>query len=203
VNLAATRETDETTVTVDLLDAETAKQRETRAELDVTVDWDEHGGLDEDLDPGMAEHQLEALLYYADLVGDLEATGDLAHHVVEDAALTLGQAIRERVQGEPIQRFAEATRAMDDALVQVVLDAGDRPYADVDLDEHSPLFHHVCRTLAFEARCTLHVRVLRGFDDHHVVEATMKAMGTALGEALAPAEATRSTKGSARTGDAA
>lgn len=192
MKLSASRETDETTVRVDL---DTASDAPT-----VTLEWDDHGGLDEPLEEGMAEHLFTALLAYAEVGGRLEATGDLAHHVVEDAAITLGTALRERVEDAAIQRFAEATVPMDEALVQVVLDAGGRPYFEGDLDAFSPLFQHVVRTIAFESRSTLHVRVLRAGDAHHAVEATLKALGMCLDEALADAEDVRSTKGDVELG---
>jgi imidazoleglycerol-phosphate dehydratase len=43
---------------------------------------------------------------------------------------------------------------------------------------------------------TLHVRVLRGRDRHHVVEAAVKAVGLALRQALVLEGAVFSTKGS-------
>jgi imidazoleglycerol-phosphate dehydratase len=41
---------------------------------------------------------------------------------------------------------------------------------------------------------TLHVIVKRGFDDHHMVEATFKALGTALRRATTKRETVLSTK---------
>ena len=43
---------------------------------------------------------------------------------------------------------------------------------------------------------TLHVRVLRGRDRHHVVEAAIKAVGMALRTALQENDTVFSTKGS-------
>ena len=52
------------------------------------------------------------------------------------------------------------------------------------------------------AAATLHVRVLRGRDRHHVVEAAFKALGLALRDALVDAGAVFSTKGAVSTGGA-
>jgi imidazoleglycerol-phosphate dehydratase len=49
-----------------------------------------------------------------------------------------------------------------------------------------------------QSRTTLHVRVLRGADRHHVVEAAFKALGLALREALEDAGPLFSTKGAVR-----
>ena len=93
-------------------------------------------------------------------------------------------------------RYGERTVPMDDALVQVVLDIGGRPYYRGPLP--SPLYDHFLRSFADNARTTLHVRVLRGRDRHHVVEAAIKALGMALRDALAETGAVFSTKGSVR-----
>lgn len=45
---------------------------------------------------------------------------------------------------------------------------------------------------------TLHVMIKRGFDDHHMVEATFKALGTALRRATARRETVLSTKDRAK-----
>jgi imidazoleglycerol-phosphate dehydratase len=42
---------------------------------------------------------------------------------------------------------------------------------------------------------TLHVRVIRGRDRHHVVEAAFKALGLALRQALVEGDTVFSTKG--------
>jgi imidazoleglycerol-phosphate dehydratase len=82
---------------------------------------------------------------------------------------------------------------MDDALVHVSIDTGGRPYYRGPLP--SSLYDHWMRSYADNAKATLHVRVLRGSDRHHVVEAAFKALGLALRDALAETGAVFSTKG--------
>ena len=60
----------------------------------------------------------------------------------------------------------------------------------------APLWDHWMRSFAMQARATLHVRVLRGTDKHHVVEAAFKALGLSVREAIAEGGALFSTKGS-------
>ena len=57
------------------------------------------------------------------------------------------------------------------------------------------LYDHWMRSFADNAKTTLHLRVLRGHDRHHVVEAGFKALGLALRDALAESGAVFSTKG--------
>lgn len=141
------------------------------------------------------DHMLVTLARYAALDLRVRATGDLVHHLMEDVAITLGCALREEIPAT-CARYGERTLPMDDALVQAAVDLGGRFYYRGKLP--NPLYEHVLRSLAEHAAMNLHVRVLRGRDRHHVVEAVFKATGLALREALADGGAVFSTKGSAR-----
>jgi imidazoleglycerol-phosphate dehydratase len=138
------------------------------------------------------DHMLTAFARYAGIDLDVQATGDLRHHLIEDVAITLGQAVAAFAP-TGCARYGERTVPMDDALVQVVLDIGGRPYYRGPLP--SPLWDHFLRSFADNARTTLHVRVIRGQDKHHVVEAAIKALGFALRDALKESGAVFSTKG--------
>lgn len=192
MKLTGTRETEETTVTIELTDD--------GSEPEVTLSWEHHGQLDEEVDQGMAEHLYHTLLRYARLGGTLEVQGDLAHHVIEDAAILLGELLGQHAASHPVVRFADPTVAMDDALVQVVLDAGGRAFYESELEEVSSLWDHVLRTLAMEAKFTLHILPIRGHDPHHLVEAAIKGTGMALHTALSESDRLESTKGKPATG---
>ncbi|HEX7118405.1 MAG TPA: imidazoleglycerol-phosphate dehydratase [Longimicrobiales bacterium] len=145
------------------------------------------------------DHMLNTLARYAGWGLEVEAEGDLRHHLVEDVAITLGLALHEEIP-ETCRRYGDATIVMDDAMVQAALDAGGRFWYQGPLP--SALYDHFLRSLAENARITLHVRVLRGRDRHHVVEAAVKAVGLALRDALAAGEAVFSTKGGVRVSGA-
>lgn len=146
------------------------------------------------------DHMLTALGRYAGWDLRVRASGDLRHHIIEDVALTLGEAIA-RALPVAAARYGERTIPMDDALVQVVLDAGGRPWYRGPLP--SDLYNHFLRSLSDAARITLHVRVLRGQDRHHIVEAAFKALGLALRDAMADqgGGAVFSTKGHVALGE--
>lgn len=139
------------------------------------------------------DHMLGAFARYAGLALDVEASGDLTHHLVEDVALTVGRSFREIIPAGAA-RFATRVVPMDDALVQVSVDIGGRPYYEGPLP--SRLYDHWMRSFSNEAGATIHVLVLRGNDRHHVVEAAFKALGLALRDALVDTGETVSTKGS-------
>ena len=139
------------------------------------------------------DHMLVAFTKYAGVDLTCEATGDLRHHLIEDVAIALGEAVRAFAPAT-CARYGDRTIPMDEALVHVALDIGGRPYYAGRLP--SDLYDHFFRSFADNAKATLHVRLLRGRDRHHVVEAAFKALGMALREALVETGAVFSTKGS-------
>lgn len=164
--------------------------RETRIELLV-----EPGALDPAriaTGEPFLDHMLVTFARYAGLRLEVSATGDLRHHLIEDVAITLGLALRDEVPAA-CRRYGHAVVPMDDALVDCALDLGGRAYYAGRLP--SDLYEHFLRSLADNAEMTLHVRVLRGRDRHHIVEAAFKAVAFALREALVATDAVFSTKG--------
>jgi len=139
------------------------------------------------------DHMLVTFARYAALDLMVQAQGDLPHHLIEDVAIALGSAVEKLATERPIARYGERTVPMDDALVQAVIDVGGRPYYAGRLP--GTMYEHWMRSFADHARATLHVRVLRGRDRHHVVEAAFKALGLALRQALAEGDDVMSTKG--------
>ncbi len=137
-------------------------------------------------------HMVETLARYSGVDIDLEATGDMRHHLVEDVAITLGQALRDEVP-ERATRYGWAQVPMDEALVEAAIDVGGRPYYVGPLP--SRLYEHFLQSLAVNLGATLHVRVIRGKDKHHMVEAAIKATGLALRQALIEGDRVFSTKG--------
>jgi imidazoleglycerol-phosphate dehydratase len=160
---------------------------------------------------GFYDHMLTALARHGLLDLTVESVGDVhidAHHVVEDTAIVLGQAIREALGDKRgIRRFADALVPLDEALAQAVVDVSGRPYCvhtgEPTGQEHvligggtapsglggvpytGSLTRHVFETLAFHAHLCLHVTVIAGRDPHHIVEAQFKAVARALRDAIA------------------
>ena len=127
------------------------------------------------------DHMLVTFARYAGVGLDVRATGDLRHHTIEDVAIVLGAALAAHLPATAA-RYGDRTIPMDDALVHVALDLGGRPYYRGPLP--SRMYDHFMRAFSDNANATLHVRVLRGHDRHHVVEAAFKALGLAVRDAL-------------------
>jgi len=138
-------------------------------------------------------HMVETLARYASLDVTLDATGDLRHHLVEDVAITLGMALADEIP-EAAARYGWAVVPMDEALAEAAIDLGGRPYYVGRTP--SKLYTHFLHSFATNLGATLHVRVKRGADRHHMVEAAVKAVGLALRQALQEGDSVFSTKGS-------
>jgi imidazoleglycerol-phosphate dehydratase len=158
----------------------------------VTLDLDGEGYCQVDTGLGFLDHMLAQLATHGLFDLWVRASGDLEvdeHHTVEDVAIGLGQAL-DRALGERrgIVRMGQAYAPLDEALARVVVDLSGRPYAVIDAEFATPslgavatdLIIHFLETLAFQARISLHARVLYGRNDHHKAEALFKALGRAL-----------------------
>jgi imidazoleglycerol-phosphate dehydratase len=168
----------------------TRETRETKVEVELRLDGT--GETDVSVPDEFLRHMVETLARYSGVDLGVRASGDLAHHLVEDVAITLGRAYRQALGEAPVRRIASATVPMDEALVQVTVDLIDRPF--VHLEVPDTMYEHFLRSFAMELRATVHTMVIRGKDDHHIVEATFKALGLALKEAMEPKGALLSTK---------
>jgi imidazoleglycerol-phosphate dehydratase len=166
--------------------------RETRIRLEV-----QRGEGKGDVETGVSflDHMMVTFARYAGLDVTLRARGDLGHHIIEDVAIAMGAAVTG-VIGQSAARYGERTIPMDDALVQACVDMGGRPFYRGPLP--SSLYDHWMRSFADNAKATVHLRVLRGTDRHHIIEAAFKALGLAIRDAMRDtgADAVFSTKGS-------
>lgn len=171
--------------------------RETRIRVELAVG---DGGPPTNIETTVPflDHMLNTFARYAGLSLRIQATGDLRHHLIEDVAICMGAALAE-ITPANAARYGDRTIPMDDALVHCALDLGGRPYYRGPLP--STLYDHWMRSFSDNARATLHLRVLRGSDRHHVVEAAFKAVGLAIRDALADHGAVFSTKGAVRFGE--
>ena len=118
--------------------------------------------------------------------GDLEVDG---HHTVEDTGIVLGQAIKEAIGDKKgIKRFGQFMLPMDDALVLCAIDLGGRPYLNFDASFSSErvgyletqLVQEFFYAITYTAGMNLHIKVLDGRNDHHIIEAMFKAFAKAL-----------------------
>jgi len=171
---------------------------ETRLRVELALDPDPGAAGPQEISTGLGflDHMLAGLAKHAGFGLSLTCDGDLHiddHHTVEDCAIALGQAL-DRALGDRagVRRFGHAYAPLDEALARVVVDLVTRPHAEVHLGLQRPMIGqvacenvvHFFRSLAVNARMTLHADVLRGENDHHRAEAAFKALAVALREAV-------------------
>lgn len=169
------------------------KTNETNIALTFGLDGEGTGSIHTDV-PFM-DHMLDLFAKHGQFHLDIQAKGDIEiddHHVTEDVAICLGQAMREALGDKKgIKRYASVFVPMDEALAQVVVDISNRPHLEFRAEFPSAsvgnfqteLVHEFLWKLALEARITLHIIVHYGRNTHHMIEAVFKALGRALDEA--------------------
>jgi len=161
--------------------------RETNISLELNID----GSGQYEINTGvtMFDHLLAQLARHGVFDIKLSATGDDQHHLAEDVAICLGQALGEALgEKRGIVRMADTLVPMDDTLAMVVVDIGGRGYTVLDLPFSgndmfgfpTDLIRHFLESFAIEARLNLHAKILYGVNDHHKAEALFKALGRAL-----------------------
>jgi len=188
-------------------------RRTNETDIHVELDLDGSGETAISTGIGFFDHMLHALAFNAVFDMTLTCAGDLdvdQHHTVEDVGIAIGDALAQALgDGVGIGRYGSALVPMDEALVRCVVDLSGRSFAHVELPFRPELGPHafdfalvsefhwgLCRA----ARLTMHLDRLRGENNHHICEASFKAFGRALRQAVEPdpgrASAIPSTKGS-------
>ncbi|MDR2460431.1 MAG: imidazoleglycerol-phosphate dehydratase HisB [Deltaproteobacteria bacterium] len=185
----------------------TIERKTKETEIKVTLNLD-GGEIKIQTPAGFFGHMLTALTTYAGWGITLESTGDThvdQHHIVEDTGLVIGDALASCLGDNPSHvRYGSALIPMDDALAEVALDAGRRPFLVFDVefpqertgDFEFCLVEEFFRALISRAGWTLHITGRRGKNSHHLSEAIFKAVGLAAKVALAKSTTSAiSTKG--------
>ncbi len=142
----------------------------------------------------------------------LAANGDLDvdfHHTVEDIGIVLGEAFNKALGDKKgIIRYGHAVIPMDDALTFVTIDLSNRPFLVYNIPDITNirggsfdiyLAKEFFRAFANRSGMNLHINVLYGENEHHVIESIFKALGKALDQATSFDERitnVHSTKGS-------
>ncbi len=175
---------------------------ETRVRVELRL---EPGSIRVETGIGFLDHVTETLIYYMGASGvftveEVKRVDD--HHVAEDLYLALGEALR-RASGTGIARFGHAIIPMDEVLALAAVDVSGRPGSWVRIPftrEYigglsTEVIPHMVQAMASTMRSTIHIEVLRPGNNHHMAEASFKALGAALGQALRETGRVFSTKG--------
>lgn len=180
-------------------------------ETDVTVELN----LDKASKPsisttiGFLDHMLDLFAVHAGITLKIKASGDTHiddHHLVEDTGITIGKALKEAIGDKKgITRYGHFLLPMDEALSYVALDLSGRFYlsyeADIKFQKtgfNYDLIQEFFYALACNAGITLHIKMIKGRNNHHIAESMFKGFGRALGQAVSYSKGKKmipSTKG--------
>ena len=171
-----------------------AKISRKTGETDITMklNLDGSGKASVDTGIGFFDHMLNSFARHGLFDLEVSVKGDLevdSHHTIEDTGIVLGQAIKEALGDKKgIRRFGECMLPMDETLMLCALDLSGRPY----LQFHVPLtvpqvgsfdtemVHEFFYAVSYGAGMNLHLKMLDGSNNHHIIEAAFKAFAKAL-----------------------
>ncbi len=186
-------------------------KRETKeTKIDLMFDVDGSGVSNLNTGIGFFDHMLTHIAKHGFFDLDVACEGDLyvdCHHTIEDIGIVLGKCIREAIGNkEGIKRYGSCMIPMDETLALCALDLSGRPYLNFDAEltvqrlgtMDTEMVKEFFMAVAVNAGMNLHIKILDGVNNHHMVEAMFKAFGNALDQAtmIDPRiKGTRSTKG--------
>ena len=144
---------------------------------------------------GFFDHMLEGFARHGLFDLKVSVEGDLAvdcHHTIEDTGIVLGNAIKKAVGDKKgIKRYGSCILPMDETLVLCAIDLSGRPYLAFDAEFttdrvgyfDTEMVREFFYAISYTAGMNLHIKVLSGGNNHHMIEAIFKAFAKALDEA--------------------
>ena len=169
------------------------KTKET--DINLTLEIDGEGKSNIQTGIGFFDHMLEGFARHGFFNLDLTVQGDLqvdGHHSVEDTGIVLGTAIKESLGDKSgVKRYGSSILPMDDALCMCAVDLCGRPYFSFECEFtvekvgylDTELVREFFYAISYSAGMNLHIKMLSGINNHHMIEAMFKAFARALDEA--------------------
>ena len=175
----------------------TSKIERKTSETDIclSLELDGSGSTNISTGIGFFDHMLNSFARHGFFNLDCQVKGDLmvdSHHTIEDTGIVLGNAIREALHDKKgIKRYGSFILPMDDALVLCAIDLSGRPYLSYELpltvdkvgDMDTEMVKEFFYAISYSAGMNLHIKMLNGSNNHHIIEAAFKAFAKALDEA--------------------
>ena len=171
----------------------TRKTKET--DIYLSFDLDGRGDAKVDTGIGFFDHMLDGFARHGLFDLNVKVTGDLVvdcHHTIEDTGIVLGNAIKKAVGDKKgIKRFGSCVLPMDETLVLCAVDLSGRPYLSFDAEfttdrvgyMDTEMVKEFFYAISYSAGMNLHLKVITGGNNHHMIEAMFKAFAKALDEA--------------------
>jgi imidazoleglycerol-phosphate dehydratase len=168
------------------------KTKETEVKVKVNLDGEGKAAVATGVP--FLDHMLTSLAIHSLIDITASVKGDLVHHMVEDLAIGLGEALNKALDTrEGIARFGNAAAPMDCSLAFAAIDLVKRPYFVLNLKlkgkkvEEMPTedINHFFLSFANSLQANVHIFVEYGSNDHHKAEAAVKALALSLRQAIA------------------
>jgi len=164
------------------------KTKETEVLVDVNLDG--KGKISIKTGLPFLDHLIISLSKHAmlDLKLNAKSLDGIDHHLIEDTAIALGNAMDQSLGNRVgIVRFGHSSVPMDESLAEASIDLIKRQYQRIDLSiERNQIegiskedLEHFFRSLAQNLNICMHVSVKYGENDHHKIEAAIKAFAVA------------------------
>lgn len=170
----------------------TVNRKTKETDITMTLNLDGMGTSKIDTGIGFFDHMLEGFSKHGFFDLDCKIDGDLkvdGHHTVEDAGIVLGEAIKQAIGDKKgMTRYGYFILPMDDALALCAIDLCGRPYLNFECEFTVPsvgdldteLVREFFYAVSYSAGMNLHIKMLSGVNNHHMIEAMFKAFAKAL-----------------------
>ena len=170
----------------------TIERNTKETKIQVTLELDGTGKSEIDTGIGFFDHMLDGFTRHGLFDLSAKCQGDVhvdSHHSIEDMGIVLGTAIREALGDKKgIVRYGSCMLPMDETLAMCAIDLSGRPYLVFDAPFQGEMVGAMDTQMAREffyavsyaAGMNLHLKVLYGENDHHMMEALFKAFAKAL-----------------------
>ena len=183
------------------------------AETDIllTLNLDGEGKSEINSGNGFMDHMLTLFAKHGRFDLSVLCKGDTNvdyHHTAEDIGIVLGTAFENALSDKKgINRYGYFILPMDEALILSAVDFSGRCQLEYDLqvpslkigDFDTELVKEFWLGFVRNAKCTLHIKQLSGFNSHHIVEGAFKSVAKSFKTAVeidkAFADEIPSTKG--------
>ena len=171
------------------------KRKTKETDITVGINLDGSGKTEIDTGVGFFDHMLDGFARHGLFDLKVKCNGDLnvdCHHSIEDTGIVLGEAINKALGDKKgIKRYGNMILPMDEALVMTAVDLSGRPYFSYDLKfsgiRCGEMDTEMCReffyAVSYSAKMNLHMKMLDGLNDHHIMEAAFKSFGKSLDQA--------------------
>lgn len=171
------------------------RRRTKETDINLTLNLDGNGETQLDTGIGFFDHMLDGFARHGFFDLKVQVKGDLivdTHHSIEDTGIVLGNAIRYALKDKKgIKRYGSCILPMDETLVLCAIDLSGRPYFVFDGAftaervgyMETEMVREFFYAVSYSAGMNLHMKILSGVNNHHMIEGLFKSFGRALDEA--------------------